>query len=137
MRQPNIIVIMCDQLKATASHLYGNSFCETPHLGPRDHVFHDLNQVALLHADDRVQDIALPEAVAYRIVVEERRLLEPERPLACVLPGADLIDVFDQVSSIGEHLHQRGGLQVPPFLLVELFTMVGGQLAQQSTELRG
>ncbi|MFC1763774.1 sulfatase [Planctomycetota bacterium] len=31
--KPNIIVIMCDQLKATASHLYGNSFCKTPNLG--------------------------------------------------------------------------------------------------------
>ena len=28
--QLNTIVIMCDQMKATASHLYGNSFCETP-----------------------------------------------------------------------------------------------------------
>jgi len=27
---PNILVIMTDQQKATASHLYGNSFCETP-----------------------------------------------------------------------------------------------------------
>ena len=32
MERPNILVIMCDQLKATASHLYGNSFCETPRL---------------------------------------------------------------------------------------------------------
>jgi arylsulfatase A-like enzyme len=31
--RPNIIVIMSDQMKATASHLYGNSFCETPSLG--------------------------------------------------------------------------------------------------------
>ena len=30
--RPNIIVIMCDQMKATASHLYGNTFCETPSL---------------------------------------------------------------------------------------------------------
>jgi len=29
---PNIVVIMADQLKATASHLYGNEFCETPNL---------------------------------------------------------------------------------------------------------
>ena len=29
----NTIVIMCDQMKATASHLYGNSFCETPAIG--------------------------------------------------------------------------------------------------------
>lgn len=28
--QPNILVIMTDQQKATASHLYGNTFCETP-----------------------------------------------------------------------------------------------------------
>ena len=28
--QPNVIVIMTDQQKATASHLYGNTFCETP-----------------------------------------------------------------------------------------------------------
>ncbi len=28
--QPNVLVIMCDQLKATASHLYGSTFCETP-----------------------------------------------------------------------------------------------------------
>lgn len=28
--QPNILIIMTDQQKATASHLYGNSFCETP-----------------------------------------------------------------------------------------------------------
>lgn len=28
--RPNILVIMTDQQKATASHLYGNSFCETP-----------------------------------------------------------------------------------------------------------
>ncbi len=27
--QPNILVIMTDQQKATASHLYGNAFCET------------------------------------------------------------------------------------------------------------
>ncbi len=27
---PNILVIMTDQQRATASHLYGNSFCETP-----------------------------------------------------------------------------------------------------------
>lgn len=30
MTQPNVLVIMCDQMKATASHLYGNPFCETP-----------------------------------------------------------------------------------------------------------
>ena len=30
MPQPNILLIMTDQMKATASHLYGNSFCETP-----------------------------------------------------------------------------------------------------------
>ncbi|MEZ4860865.1 MAG: sulfatase-like hydrolase/transferase [Caldilineaceae bacterium] len=30
--QPNILVIMTDQQKATASHLYGNSFCTTPNL---------------------------------------------------------------------------------------------------------
>jgi len=30
--RPNIIVIMADQMKATASHLYGNTFCETPSL---------------------------------------------------------------------------------------------------------
>lgn len=29
---PNVIVIMTDQQKATASHLYGNSFCRTPAL---------------------------------------------------------------------------------------------------------
>jgi len=28
-KQPNILVIMTDQQKATASHLYGNTFCET------------------------------------------------------------------------------------------------------------
>jgi arylsulfatase len=28
--QPNILLIMTDQQKATASHLYGNTFCETP-----------------------------------------------------------------------------------------------------------
>ena len=27
---PNVLVIMTDQQKATASHLYGNTFCETP-----------------------------------------------------------------------------------------------------------
>ncbi len=32
MNRPNIIVIMADQMKATASHLYGSSFCETPSL---------------------------------------------------------------------------------------------------------
>jgi choline-sulfatase len=31
--RPNIIVIMSDQMKATASHLYGSTFCETPALG--------------------------------------------------------------------------------------------------------
>ena len=30
--RPNILVIMTDQQKATTSHLYGNSFCETPAL---------------------------------------------------------------------------------------------------------
>ena len=30
--QPNILVIMTDQQKATASHLYGNACCETPNL---------------------------------------------------------------------------------------------------------
>jgi len=29
---PNVLVIMTDQQKATASHLYGNTFCETPSL---------------------------------------------------------------------------------------------------------
>ncbi|MEE2752343.1 MAG: sulfatase-like hydrolase/transferase [Candidatus Latescibacterota bacterium] len=29
---PNVLFIMCDQMKATASHLYGNTFCETPSL---------------------------------------------------------------------------------------------------------
>ena len=29
---PNILVIMTDQQKAMASHLYGNSFCETPNM---------------------------------------------------------------------------------------------------------
>jgi len=28
--RPNVLVVMTDQQKATASHLYGNSFCETP-----------------------------------------------------------------------------------------------------------
>ena len=32
MERPNVIVIMSDQMKATASHLYGSSFCETPSL---------------------------------------------------------------------------------------------------------
>ena len=32
MNLPNIIVIMSDQMKATASHLYGSSFCQTPSL---------------------------------------------------------------------------------------------------------
>ncbi len=31
--RPNVIVIMSDQMKATASHLYGNTFCEMPALG--------------------------------------------------------------------------------------------------------
>ncbi|MBT3604698.1 MAG: sulfatase-like hydrolase/transferase [Candidatus Latescibacteria bacterium] len=30
MDKPNVLVMMCDQMKATASHLYGNTFCETP-----------------------------------------------------------------------------------------------------------
>lgn len=30
--KPNVLVIMTDQQKATSSHLYGNSFCETPAL---------------------------------------------------------------------------------------------------------
>lgn len=30
--RPNILVVMADQMKATASHLYGNSFCRTPAL---------------------------------------------------------------------------------------------------------
>ncbi|MDP6983203.1 MAG: sulfatase-like hydrolase/transferase [Candidatus Latescibacteria bacterium] len=34
MSEPlNTIVIMVDQMKATASHLYGNTFCKTPSLG--------------------------------------------------------------------------------------------------------
>ena len=28
--RPNVLVIMTDQQKATASHLYGNTFCQTP-----------------------------------------------------------------------------------------------------------
>lgn len=32
MHRPNIIVIFSDQLKATASHLYGSTFCQTPSL---------------------------------------------------------------------------------------------------------
>lgn len=31
-KKPNIIVIMADEMKATASHLYGNDFCKTPAL---------------------------------------------------------------------------------------------------------
>ncbi len=30
--RPNVLVIMVDQMKATASHLYGNPFCTTPNL---------------------------------------------------------------------------------------------------------
>ena len=30
--RPNVLFIMCDQMKATGSHLYGNSFSETPAL---------------------------------------------------------------------------------------------------------
>jgi len=30
--QPNILIIMTDQQKATASHLYGNTFCQTPNM---------------------------------------------------------------------------------------------------------
>ena len=33
MDRPNVLVVMCDQMKATASHLYGNPFCETPSMG--------------------------------------------------------------------------------------------------------
>jgi hypothetical protein len=29
-RAPNVVVVMADQMKATASHLYGNRFCTTP-----------------------------------------------------------------------------------------------------------
>ena len=29
-RPSNVLVVMTDQQKATASHLYGSSFCETP-----------------------------------------------------------------------------------------------------------
>ena len=32
MTQPNVLIIMTDQQKATASHLYGNTFCETPNM---------------------------------------------------------------------------------------------------------
>ncbi len=32
MNQPNVIVIMSDQMKATASDLYGSAFCQTPSL---------------------------------------------------------------------------------------------------------
>lgn len=32
MNQPNVMVIMADQLKATALNLYGNTFCSTPAL---------------------------------------------------------------------------------------------------------
>ena len=32
MNKPNVLVMMCDQMKATASHLYGNTFCQTPSL---------------------------------------------------------------------------------------------------------
>jgi len=32
MDRPNLLLIMADQLKATASHLYGNTFCHTPAL---------------------------------------------------------------------------------------------------------
>ncbi len=32
MDQPNVIIIMSDQMKATASHLYGSTFCQTPSL---------------------------------------------------------------------------------------------------------
>ena len=32
MNRPNVLVIMCDQMKATASHLYGSTICETPSL---------------------------------------------------------------------------------------------------------
>ena len=28
--RPNVLMIMTDQQKATASHLYGSTFCETP-----------------------------------------------------------------------------------------------------------
>lgn len=29
---PNVLLVMCDQMKATASHLYGSTFCTTPNL---------------------------------------------------------------------------------------------------------
>ena len=32
VRRPNVIVIMADQQKATSSHLWGNTFCQTPAL---------------------------------------------------------------------------------------------------------
>ena len=32
MKQPNVVTIMVDQLKATALNLYGNTFCDTPNL---------------------------------------------------------------------------------------------------------
>ena len=32
MAAPNVIIIMSDQMKATASHLYGSTFCQTPSL---------------------------------------------------------------------------------------------------------
>ncbi len=38
MNKPNILVIICDQMKATASHLYGSPFCQTP---PLDRLAHD------------------------------------------------------------------------------------------------
>ena len=35
--RPNVIVIMTDQQKATASHLYGSPFCETPSMARLAH----------------------------------------------------------------------------------------------------
>jgi len=32
MTRPNVLFIMCDQLKATALSVYGNRVCETPSL---------------------------------------------------------------------------------------------------------
>ena len=32
VERPNVVLIMADQMKATASHLYGSRFCETPAL---------------------------------------------------------------------------------------------------------
>ena len=78
--RPNLLFIMCDQMKAAASHLYGNTFCETPSLERLARIDdcgrQRIDRDERAHVDDhRLARVALAVGVEFQVVDDLAQLV--------------------------------------------------------------